>query len=560
MPDALLSRAMRGGRRERALALHQVVLPAILTAAVLAGAGCGSRAADYDPLAVAASAGPVVNREAPVPAVCYTKTGGASNPCWACHTSAHGTNTLADWELQEEYAFSDAALENHWTNLFVDRTAAIAAQSDAAILDYIRVDNYTPLRRALLARAQGFKGYIPDLDLSLGFDDDGFARDGSGWRAVRYKPFPGGFWPTNGSSGDVFIRLPAPFRTGADGRPSRAVYALNLALLETAIAADPAAPDGALNREVEPLDERIAGLDLDGDGAITSAVTTIQRLPPRYSGAAGGVAVRRYLYPKGVEFLHSVRYLDPDRPSLLAARMKELRYARKVMDLDGWGLLRAYEKEHDDKDEGTLPVFAGSATSGLRNDFGWQLQGFIEDGEGRLRLQTEEEHVFCMGCHSGVGVTVDATFSFARKVPGLAGFRHQDLRGIPDVPQVGHSEPETLTYFRRVGAGDDLRANQEIVEKFFRNGELDASLVLRAAPGGDRDMAFLVAPSRERAMLLNKAYRALVLTQRFDRGRDALPSPAMNVHPRIENGSTELSAQKRIFRDGRLQLSWPRGP
>jgi hypothetical protein len=55
---------------------------------------------------------------------------------------------------------------------------------------------------------------------------------------------------------------------------------------------------------------------------------------------------------------------------------------------------------------------------GLLNDFGWQLQGFIEDAEGRLRLQTQEEHLFCMGCHSNIGVTVDQTFSFPRKVPG----------------------------------------------------------------------------------------------------------------------------------------------
>lgn len=528
-----------------------------LSAAVLAALGCGKRAPDYDPLAVAASAVKVENREAPVPAVCYTKTGGESNPCWACHTSAHGTNTLADWELQEEYAFSDAALENHWTNLFVDRSADIAAVGDDAILDYIRTDNYAPLRRALLARASSYKGFIPDLDLALGFDEEGFARDGSGWRAVRYKPFPGGFWPTNGSTGDVFIRLPAAFRTDAEGRSSRPIYALNLALLEAAIAADPAAPNAALDREVEPVDERLVGADLDGDGAQTSGVTKIQKLPPRYAGAARNVPIHRYLYPKGVELLHSVRYIDPDSPTLLSARMKELRYARKVMDLDTWGLLHAYEKEHDDKDEGTLPAFAGSPTSGLRNDFGWQLQGFIEDAEGRLRLQTQEEHLFCMGCHAGVGVTVDSTFSYARKVPGRAGFQHQDLRGIPDVPQVGHAEPETLTYFRRVGAGDDLRANQEIVEKFFRNGQVDAALVLRAAPGGDLDLAFLVTPSRERALLLNKAYRALVRTQRFDRGRDALPAPAVNVHKTIENGSTELGAKKRVFRDGRLQLSWP---
>jgi hypothetical protein len=532
---------------------------ALSASALVSGCGGGESNFNYNPLAAALSAPPVANREAVVPAACYAKTGGVSNPCWTCHTSAHGTNSLADWSLQEEYAFSEAALENRWTNLFVDRREAVAAMSDGEILDYIRVDNYSPLRRALLARGAAYEGYIPDLDLGLGFDPEGFARDGSGWRAVRYKPFPGAFWPTNGSAGDVFIRLPQAFRSAADGQASIAVYKLNLALLEAAIAADPAAADGALNRQVEPVDERIVNFDIDGDGAISAEpVTTIQKLPPHFAGGAGGVPLRRYLYPKGVEFLHSVRYIDPDNPALLAARMKELRYARKGMDLDGWATLRAYERENDDKDEGKLPVFAGSALSGLRNDFGWQLQGFIEDAEGRLRLQTDEEHLFCMGCHSGVGVTVDSTWSFARKVPGIEGFQPQDLRGMPDAPQVGHAEPEVLTYFRRVGAGDELRANTEIAGRFFVDGEVNADLVLRAAPGGDRDLAFLVAPSRERALALDKAYRALVKTQRFDLGRDALLSPATSVHARIENGETELGEADRVFRDGRLQLRWPR--
>lgn len=531
----------------------------VLSASAFAS-GCGDGERDYNPLTAALDARPVANREAVIPAACYAKTGGVSNPCWTCHTSAHGTNSLADWSLQEEYAFSETALENRWTNLFVDRSEAVEAMSDAEILDYIRVDNYAPLRRALLARAPAYKGYIPDIDLALGFDSEGFARDGSGWRAVRYKPFPGAFWPTNGSAGDVFIRLPPAFQKTAEGHASSAVYKLNLALLEAAIASDPAAADGALDRQVEPIDERLISFDLNADGAISAKpVTLIQRLPPKFAGGAGDIALQRYLYPKGVEFLHSVRYIDPDNPALLAARMKELRYARKMMDLDRWATLRAYEKEHDDKDEGKLPVFAGSALSGLRNDFGWQLQGFIEDTEGRLRLQTDEEHLYCMGCHSGVGVTVDSTWSFARKVPGIDGFRPQDLRGMRDTPQVGHQEPEVLTYFRRVGAGDELRANTEIAARFFNGGEVDAELVLRAAPDGDRDLAFLVSPSRERALALDKAYRALVKTQRFDLGRDTLLGPAASVHARIENGETDLGKADRVYRDGRLQLQWRHG-
>jgi hypothetical protein len=161
-----------------------------------------------------------------------------------------------------------------------------------------------------------------------------------------------------------------------------------------------------------------------------------------------------------------------------------------------------------------------------------------------------------MGCHSGIGVTVDQTFAFARKVPGKEGFRHQDIRGILDVPQVGHSEPETLVYFRRTGAGDELRENREVLDRFFPGGKLNEAEVLRAAPGGDRDLAYLVAPSRERALLLSKAYLVLVRSQRFDLGRDALPAPAAHVHARIENESTGLGQTQRVYHDGRMQLDW----
>lgn len=511
----------------------------------------------YDPLARAiASIGQTVNLEAGVPPQCYTKTAGVANPCWTCHTIPLpvANNFLVDWELQEEYAFSDFALTNRWTNLFVDRSEKIAAISDGEALQYIRTDNYKPLQRALAGRSD-YPGYLPDLDFSLGFDDEGFARDGSGWRAIRYKPFLGTFWPTNGSTDDVMIRLPRAFQTDADGKPSREIYKINLAILETAIAGNPLMADKELVHPVEPINEALVGIDLNKNNRLDIA-TEIVGLPARYVGSAGNVAVTRGLYPQGTEFLHTVRYIDPDNPTLLSTRMKEVRYSRKVLFLDTWALLRAYEKEFNEKQENVLPVFAGSPLVGLRNSFGWQLQGFIEDEQGRLRLQTEEEHRFCMGCHSAVGVTVDQTFTLARKVPGRAGWQHQDLRGIPDVPQAGHAEPEILTYFKRVTGGDEFRSNQEILDRFFPKSQLDQASVRRAAPGGDQDITFLIAPSRQRALQLNKAYMALVREQRFQLGRDTLLAPPINVHATIENGSTELSETGNVFQDGRLWLDW----
>lgn len=530
----------------------QVALLGLYMAAV----AC-SRQPPHDPLAVARQAGSQVqNREAPIPSMCYTKTDGISNPCWTCHTGGIGLNQASDTAFQLDYAFSEYGMSNRWTNLFVDRTAARAGITDEQILAYIREDNYTPLRKALEGR-KDYPGYKPDLDFKQGFDEQGFARDGSGWRAVRYKPFLGTFWPTNGSTDDVFIRLPEQFRQDAQGRPSREVYRINLSLLEAAMTVRPYERDPAkVRRKVEPLDERVAGMDLDGDGELRAGVTEVRGVPAHYAGGAAGVKVVTYVYPAGTEFLHTVRYVDPEVPSLLSVRMKELRYSRKTVDSDRWHVSATYEQEFEEKQRGRLPVFQGEPEVGLINDFGWQLQGFIEDAQGRLRLQTYEENLFCMGCHTNIGVTVDQTFSFVRKVPGAEGWRWQDVRGIADVPQVGHGKPETLVYFERVQGGDEFRANDELLERFFPGGKLNEAEVRRAAPGGDKDLAYLIAPSRKRALELNKAYLALVREQAFTRGRDTLLAPPKNVHTAIENGSTDLAESGRVYTDGKLHLEW----
>lgn len=440
-------------------------------------AGCGSAPEEraFDPTAYARAHRDVDNLEAAIPPQCYADTRGA-NPCWVCHTGGFGPNTLEDAELQAEYAFSDLALENPWTNLFVDRRAAVAAISDEEILAWVRQDNYDALRGAL-ADLDGWRGFVPDLDLAAGFDEQGFARDGSGWRAIRYQPFPG-FWPANGSTGDVFIRLPERFRGAA--------YVENLAILERAIhLTDP---------HVTP------------------------ELPSHYVGGASDVAVVPLVYPVGTEFLHSVRYLDPDAPGMFATRMKELRWMRKEEDPDAWARLRAYEREADEKEEGWPPRYRGDALEGMVNLFGWRMQGFIEDAEGRLRVQTDQEHRFCMGCHQGLGVTIDSTFSLARKPPGPGGWRPQDLRGLVDRPQVGHAEGELAVYARRLG--------REVV----------------------------TIPARADALAMDKAYLAIVRAQSFDRGRDPTIAPATGVHRRIP--ADAIGAAAEIFLDGRLHLRW----
>src|SRR3546814_6632897 len=103
------------------------------------------------------------------------------------HTGANNKNGADDWELQAQYQFNAMGRTNHWTNLFVDRSKAIAAQNDADTLSYVRHDNYTPLRAALQRLPESRRPrWIPDLDPAQGFDDTGFARDGSGWRSEEH--------------------------------------------------------------------------------------------------------------------------------------------------------------------------------------------------------------------------------------------------------------------------------------------------------------------------------------------------------------------------------------
>jgi hypothetical protein len=523
-----------------------VALSTALAAAILLSA-CGRPppAPVYDPLAAAwTSTGQIDNAEAVIPAACYTDTADGANPCWTCHTAGQGRNLADTVELQREYAFSDAAMENYWTALFIDRREQAEAFTADDMRSWIAADNYTSLRTALATRPQ-YPGFVPDLDLYRGTDDEGFAHDGSGWRSLRFKPFAGTFWPTNGTTNDVWIRLPPAFRQAADGRDDRAVYRLNLALLEAAIAV----PEGVV-RAVEPVDERLIGVDLDGDGELGIA-QHIARLPRRYAGAAADIALVHGLYPSGTEFLHSLRYIDLDRPGARSRRVRELRYARKWRMLTEAEIAAAYAEEVREKAAGLLPRFAGTPLAGLANDFGWRYQGFIEDAEGRLRVQTHEEQQFCMGCHSNLGVTVDGSFSLARKLPGAAGWAPQELIGQVDTPQWGHAEPEALRYLRRARGGDEFLGNDELLRRFWSvDGELNEAEVRRAAPGGDRDLAWLLLPSAGRADALNRAYRVKVQAQDFTRGREAPVAPPQRVLRRIEDADTGLAALDRVYDDG----------
>ncbi|MCA9620218.1 MAG: hypothetical protein KC731_14450 [Myxococcales bacterium] len=504
------------------------------------------------------------NPSAAIPPQCYIRTqddaGQVHNPCYVCHGRPQRPTYVEDDELQLAYDFPALALDNPWTNLFVDRREAAAAIGDEVILDYVRRDNYQREGRLLLAetladprwdrdRDGRFSGYVPDAHFD--FDEAGFDRapDGSftGWRAYAFYPLPGAFLPTNGSAGDALIRLPVAFRQAEDGTEDELIYAINLAIVEALIKRrDVALP--------EAVDEARLKVDLDRDGRLGEARRVTFDWAPRegrdmaYVGRArdaqalGELHLAAGLFPEGTELLHSVRYLDVDGDEVvMAPRFKELRYAKKTRWLTYADLELAFAAEERERRESPdrLELVHGDTERGVDNGQGWLYQGFIEDAAGDLRPQTYEESVYCVGCHGGLSVTSDGTFSFARKLDAEAprgGWFHwtqRGLRGLPE-PRTSDGGYEYSRYLERNGAADDLRQNHEAAARFFEGDALrpDAIEALH------EDVASLLLPSPSRALQLDEVYRLIVVEQSFIRGRDATLSPMdTTVHRRVAPGS-----------------------
>ena len=522
--------------------------------------------APADPAAVDLRQRALHNKMAYIPPQCYTKTrdddGGVHNPCYVCHTRSRRPNYVNDDDLQLAYSLPAPATTNPWTNLFTDRSAAVAEISDTEIRTYIRQSNYfdaagriTPaLRLAMPPTGWDFdndhrwQGFVPDAQFN--FDDDGFDRatdsEPTGWRAFAYHPFPGTFWPTNGSTGDVLIRLPEVFRRKPDGRPDLAVYRTNLAIVEAMIREE--------DVSIPPVDEASMGsVDLDKDGRIGTAEVVRYDWAPLegrrmwYVGEAlqaqrdGKVHLAAGLYPEGTEFLHTVRYIDTDAAgdNQLAARIKEVRYARKDRWLN-YGRLEA-KAAKETREKSAFPdrprFVRGNRETGVSNDLGWTYAGMIEDADGDLRPQSYEELVSCVGCHGGIGATTDASFAFPRKIkPGTRhdGWYHWSRHGLRGLPERlrADGEPEYAYYLSANGAGDEFRANSEVRGHLFdAQGALDPTMRDRL----QTDVSLLLQASPERAMQLNKAYRVIVREQRFTAGRDATTMPLQTVYREVDD-------------------------
>ena len=510
------------------------------------------------------------NPTAYIPPMCYTKTVDASNkahnPCYSCHTKGEKPNFLDDSDLQTHYEFPKSGKVNPWKNLFSTNKSKL--YSDQEIETYIQENNYLDEKGEILlskSLPSNWGGYIPDCYFH--FDEDGFDKNPktgeySGWRAYRYYPFLGTFWATNGSTDDVLIRLPFPFRVDKSRKFNLEIYKTNLAIVEAILKQK--------TIQTETLDENISGIDLDQNGKLEKANKVKYNWPSQpmqYAGMAEEYQTSKELlsagglFPVGTEFLHSVRYLDWNKEAnsvKLSNRMKELRYARKKEWYNYSELKDKVSRENKERKfqtEKTAEGFYGDFEHGFDNKSGWIYQAYIEDKKGNLRPQTNEETLFCMGCHSSLGVLADTTFSFKRKMEGSDkskpdfGWGHWTSKGLSGVADRRVNfinfgdQNEYSFYLQNNGAGDEFRENEEIKKIFFSkdgtpNEEAFTKLKL--------DVTILINPSKERSILLNKSYRAIVETQSFRYGRDAILKKPANVFEKIPDGQT-TGIEKIVF-------------
>jgi len=498
-------------------------------------------------------------RGAYITSMCYTKTkdeksGNISNPCYSCHTKGEIPNYINDANLQQEYKFPIEMRKNPFSNLFRDRSSAVAKITDKEILGYIRQSNYFDTNGNIALASslpKSWQGYKPDCYYN--FDDEGFdinpkTNKYTRWRAFRYYPFLGTFWPTNGSTDDVLIRLAAEFGQNKFSDFDIKIYKLNLSIVESLVKQKNIQLSSMVN-------EKKYGVDLNQNGVLDSAteivITSYDKMS--YVGKAkrqliaGKIHIAPGLFPEGTEFLHSVRYVDWDEKSghiTMSKRMKELRYAKKYgwstySDLDRFAQAELQETLKNGSDEAIMEVFRGDYEHGLDTGTGWRYQGFIEDKNGNLRPQTHEETIACMGCHAGIGATTDSIFSFARKLAGVDkslndyGWNHWTQKGLtglkePKVAYLGYGKRyEYSFYLHNNHSGNEFRNNNEVQKKFF---DVNATLKPRMLAKLHNDISVLLFPSKTRALSLDKGYRVMVQEQSFIYGRDANIKPMDNVY------------------------------
>jgi hypothetical protein len=541
---------------------------------------------------------------------------GRQNACMYCHTNGlykagFGNNNpqagavpLVNFQI--DYGFDPLsttapyATINRWENtLYPQKLAQYVADlgidSNAWQMDdYIKTDNWQAAFNqrygSPLDWDSGFDTpfrFLPGLDPSdLPADNDGFVRSEklengffqdstgqhvTGWRAINFMPY-GIFTPISGSVSGIFIRLPKNFMQNDAAEFDLEVYSDNLELLYRAIT------DNLTDQD-----------------------------PSHYLGQASNIKVELGAYPKGTEFAHPLHYVDVDAdgtnshfPGTRANRVKEVRWMYKFEDYN--------PNDVRPGDEGDDGFFGNEQYAWVDNAAGWMLSGFIEDQQGQLRPQSREELAQCIGCHSGftantvrpsftsgTGNTVDSTWSLPRKFAGNLGWKEMDYMGFGkqgeafisttpeplnremqkgefgimleyvvgaslygDMPQSYEDEFKQIISQSNGYSDDWLEIDQESAEGFDQTTKTRQTLLREFVAKGDylnddnTIKPFLLYPSKTEALETAKRYRQVVVTQRYQYGKDVFAAtPITYFHHRLP-GQEELKIDGTPYQFGEL--------
>jgi hypothetical protein len=382
-----------------------------------------------------------------------------------------------------------------WTNFFEPPITKAPRAPDDDVLRYVRQSNDLAADRTLLLPKslsplphdwdidgnQAWDGYAPDVWFR--FDDHGFdlRPDGtrSGWRAFAHYPFPGTFFPANGSAADVLVRLPAPFQNDVQGRRDGRIYEINLAIVEALATRSDVANEPVDEADLAPWRRRDHGIADEG-GAVREESGL-----PRLRGAARPGGARRA----------QARALPGREPPRELAR-------------------RARHRQ-----------WPGVGLPGLHRSQGRHAPPAVTRGDRLLRRlprRPRRNH----GFHLLLPAEALRRGVLARLVPLVAA----RPRGRPRTEAGAY---EYTKYLEEAGAGDELRENAEVIRRFFdERGDLrpDAIRTLH------HDVASLLLPSPARALDLDRAYHAVVEAQTFARARDAVLAVSQNVHATVPIG------------------------
>lgn len=485
---------------------------------------------------------PSFNEDPAIPVQCWIETGyGTQNACKYCHTNyladkKHGNN-FPIAEDQILYSFPSPNLNKvNWDNVIhpqkiIQRLKKekieVPQPNDPENLTYVRRDNWTEIYNK--ARPNGdktwdnlnnsgsnfqlfpalnpknlfpFKAENPTDDNQHGYiDQEGFIKskkdEYTGWRAINFFPYAI-FTPLTGSVSGIYIRLPSSFRQ-KDGQLDIEVYKKNLDLLVG-------------NIKIEnPTKEY-------------------------YYGDAANIAAKKGFYPVGTEFAHPLHYVDLkadgesgktldglnnnkttgyEFPGTRSKRVKEIRYMYKWKDV---GLEDIDENEIEEK----YPKVIGKEWQGwIDNKAGWILAAYIENRQGKLRPQTTEELLQCLGCHSSVGNTIDSVWSFQRKLSGDTGWQEMNYgyyqKGQANKTRLNDYQNENidmgeLQYFYYSVVGADLfgvmpdEIKNELLA-YVKSNNLQKKLKLKTSPAliFDDEKLKLTQQKRRKRILKERA-------------------------------------------------------